>query len=165
MTPHRLVVALLVAMVVAVSAGSGFIGTGSVFAAVPTAILLRYVFGDAEGTLFAALACTAVLTFAALTRGDAQAASVALGGYVAAELATVATRVRERQSTAGFSVLLIDTSVNIALAVATVAAAAAIALLEPPTWVAVAALATFAVATACALLWAHLRAPTNDHAG
>lgn len=140
-------VALFALLAAAVSAGSGWWGAHNLLALVPTMLLLRYVFADFEGTLTAALVGTALIALIGLTNSDTHAVVVALGGFVAAELATVGTTIRRRQSTTGMQVLCLEAGINSGIAVAAAGGTAAVAVLHPPTWVALTALVLLAVAT------------------
>jgi hypothetical protein len=146
MKPHHGATALFAVLAASVSLATGWWGSHTVLAAVPTMLLLRYVFADFEGTLTAALIGTAAIALIGLVHSDAHAIVVAVGGFVAAELATVGTIVRRRESTAVLKVLWADAAINCGLAIAAAAGTAAVALLHPPTWLALTALIVLALA-------------------
>lgn len=160
MKPYHGAVALCAVLATAVSGVSGFVGTHNLLALVPSMLLLRYVFADFEGTLTAALVGTALMALVGLSRGDVNAVIVALGGFAAAEIASVGTTVRRRQSIVGFGILASEAAVNVGVAAAAVVGTAAIALLHPPTWVALVALVVLAVVVLAAALRSYLRRST-----
>ncbi len=162
MKPHNAVTALCAVLATTVSFGTGFLGSHNLLAAVPAMMLLRYVLADFEGTLTAALIGTGVVALIGLGQGDMHAVLIAVGGFVATEVAQVGTVVRRRASIAGVQVLLIDAALNCSVALAAAGGTAAIAVAHPPSWVALSALVVLSLAVAAFAVRALIERGTPD---
>jgi hypothetical protein len=121
---------------------TGWVGSGVLLCLVAPMLLVRFVWLDRETTMFGAMTFTAILAVMGLSeRGASGAVTVALGGFVAAELAARGARVRRSAPLPRLRGDLMPT-VGVCVAAATASLTAlAVTHWHPPAAVAVAALA------------------------
>jgi hypothetical protein len=146
MTRHPTVV-LHATLAASISLITGWVGSGVLLCLVAPMLLVRFVWLDRETTMFGAMTFTAILAVMGLSeRGATGAVTVALGGFVAAELAARGARVRRSAPLPRLRGDLMPT-VGVCVAAATASLTAlALTRWHPPAAVGVAALALLVTA-------------------
>jgi hypothetical protein len=139
---RRAVIVVHAVLAASISLVTGWVGSGVLLCLVAPMLLVRFVWLDRETTMFGAMTFTAVLAVMGLSeRGTSGAITVALGGFIAAEVAARGARVRRAAPLPRLRGDLLPTvGVGVAAAAVTVAAAA-LTRWRPPAALAVAGLA------------------------
>ena len=144
---RRTTVALHAAGAATVSLASGWTGSGVALCIVAPLLLFRFAWRDRETTMLGAMAFTALLAVMGLSeKGPGGAVTVALGGFIAAELAARGARVRRATPLPRLRVDLLPTVGVIAAAATTSLIALAVTRWAVPAALAVAGLALLVTA-------------------
>jgi hypothetical protein len=139
---RRLMVFAHAAAAALISLVSGWMGSGILLCVVAPLLLVRFVSLDRESTMVGVMCFTALLTVMAHSeRGPGGAMTVALGGFVAAEVAARGARLRRAAPLARLEGDLLPTLVVVAVASAAGLASLAFAALDLPAIAAVTGLA------------------------
>ena len=155
-------VGLHAVLAASISLVTGWVGSGVVLCLVAPMLLVRFVWLDREATMFGAMTFTAVLAVMGLSeRGASGAVTVALGGFLAAEVAARGARLRRAAPLPRLRGDLLPTVGVGVVASAVTVAVAVLTRWQPPAALAVAGLALLVTG----LFVVFLSRPDSDDSG